>query len=174
MEFKDYYTTLGVARTASQDEIKRAYRKLARKYHPDVSKEPDAEVRFKEVAEAHEALIDVERRAAYDEITQRHADGRPFEPPPGWDSGFEFSGRGAPGRGAAGDRADVDMESFSDFFGSLFGRGARGDHGGRVDTAPPRAPTLAPRRGVITMPKWPSTCWTPTGAHAARSRCAGR
>ncbi len=131
MEFKDYYDTLGVARTASQDEIKRAYRKLARKYHPDVSKEPDAEVRFKDVAEAHEALIDVERRAAYDEIAQRHADGRPFEPPPGWDSGFEFSGRGAPGRGAAGDHADVDMESFSDFFESLFGRGARGDHGGQ-------------------------------------------
>ena len=68
MDFKDYYQTLGLAKTASADEIKRAYRKLARKYHPDVSKEPDAEARFKDVAEAHEALCDVERRAAYDEV----------------------------------------------------------------------------------------------------------
>ncbi len=131
MEFKDYYATLGVEHTATQDEVKRAYRKLARKYHPDVSKEPDAEARFKEVAEAHEALIDTERRAAYDDIAQRHASGQPFEPPPGWDSGFEYSGRGPgdgsggrPGRtsrgqaGTAGGDAD-----FSDFFESLFGRG---------------------------------------------------
>ena len=121
MEFKDYYATLGVARTATQDEIKRAYRKLARKYHPDVSKEADAEARFKDVAEAHEALIDAERRAAYDDIAQRHASGRPFEPPPGWDSGFEFSGRGAPG--AAGRHTDgADARDFSAFFESLFGR----------------------------------------------------
>jgi curved DNA-binding protein len=97
---------------------------LARKYHPDVSKEPDAEARFKEVAEAHEALIDAERRAAYDDIAQRHASGQPFEPPPGWDSGYEYSGRGSRGtprrnpRGDAGDAGD-----FSDFFESLFGRG---------------------------------------------------
>ena len=97
MEFKDYYETMGLARNATQDEIKRAHRQLARKYHPDVSKEPDAEARFKEVAEAHEALIDTERRAAYDDIAQRHARGQPFEPPPGWDSGFEYSGRGAGG-----------------------------------------------------------------------------
>jgi curved DNA-binding protein len=126
MEFKDYYATLGVERTAKQDEIKRAYRKLARKYHPDVSKEPDSEARFKAVAEAHEALIDPERRAAYDDIAQRHASGQAFEPPPGWDSGFEYSGRGGyadggmPGRhqqGAGG------ADEFSDFFESLFGRG---------------------------------------------------
>ena len=97
MEFKDYYAVLGVERTATRDEIKRAYRRLARKFHPDVSSEPDAEARFKEVAEAHEALIDVERRAAYDEIAQRHANGQPFEPPPGWDSGFEYSGAGPGG-----------------------------------------------------------------------------
>ena len=133
MEFKDYYATLGVDRTATQAEIKRAYRKLARRYHPDVSKEPDAEARFKEVAEAHEALIDPERRAAYDEIGRRHASGQPFEPPPGWDSGFEFSGRGEPD-GRHGDAAD-----FSAFFESLFGRGARsaaeqgGDHHAKVD-----------------------------------------
>jgi curved DNA-binding protein len=124
MEFKDYYATLGVDSTATQDEIKRAYRKLARKYHPDVSKEPDAEARFKEVAEAHEALIDAERRAAYDDIAQRHAQGQAFEPPPGWDSGFEYSGRG-PARGYAG-RAGGDAD-FSDFFESLFGRGGPED-----------------------------------------------
>ena len=128
MDFKNYYATLGVASTATHDEIKRAYRKLARKYHPDVSKEPEAEARFKEVAEAHEALIDVERRAAYDDIAKRHAAGQAFEPPPGWDagtsSGFEYSGRGGDGmpRGPNG-------EDFSDFFESLFGRASRG--GGR-------------------------------------------
>ena len=120
MDFKDYYATLGVERSATQDEIKRAYRKLARKFHPDVSKEPNAEARFKDVAEAHEALIDPERRAAYDDIGQRHARGQPFEPPPGWDSGFEFSGNGAMPPGGRGD-AD-----FSDFFESLFGRSQGG------------------------------------------------
>jgi curved DNA-binding protein len=132
MEFKDYYATLGVERTATQDEIKRAYRKLARKYHPDVSKEPDAEARFKEVAEAHEALIDTERRAAYDDIAQRHASGQSFDPPPGWDSGYEYSGRGdprdsgMPGRSPTGGGG---AEDFSDFFESLFGRGGRNGGG---------------------------------------------
>lgn len=123
MEFKDYYAILGVERTATQEEIKRAYRKLARKYHPDLSKEPGAEARFKDVAEAHEALIDVERRAAYDDIARRHASGRPFEPQPGWDSGFEFSGRGARGRSHRRAHAADGGADFSDFFESLFGRG---------------------------------------------------
>ena len=126
MDFKDYYATLGVEPTATQEEVKRAYRKLARKFHPDVSKEPNAEARFKEVAEAHEALIDPERRAAYDDIGKRHARGQPFEPPPGWDSGFEYSGNGAMPPGARGD-AD-----FSDFFESLFGR----SQGGRRAQSP--------------------------------------
>ena len=139
MEFKDYYATLGVEKTATRDEIKRAYRKLARKYHPDVSKERDAEARFKEVAEAHEALIDAERRAAYDAIALRHAKGQPFEPPPGWDSGFEYSGPGpggAPGRHAR-DPGDVD---FSDFFESLFGRGG-------PEGMPRRGPDGGPTQG---------------------------
>ncbi|MDL2336395.1 MAG: DnaJ C-terminal domain-containing protein [Pseudomonadota bacterium] len=116
MEFKDYYAALGVEKTATAEEIKRAYRKLARKYHPDVSKEPDAEARFKDVAEAYEALHDPEKRAAYDDIGARHRDGPSFTPPPGWDSGFEYSGRGDPD-GAA---------EHSDFFESLFGRQSAG------------------------------------------------
>ncbi len=121
MDFKDYYATLGVDRSAKADEIKRTYRKLARKYHPDVSKEPDAEARFKEVAEAYEVLGDPEKRAAYDDVGQRYRGGQEFHPPPGWDSGFEFSGRGD---GFAGD-ADA-----SDFFSALFGRRGQGHQGG--------------------------------------------
>jgi curved DNA-binding protein len=120
MEFKDYYTIMGVARDATQDEIKRAYRKLARKYHPDVSKEKDAEARFKEVGEAYEVLKDAEKRAAYDQLGANWKAGQEFRPPPDWDAGFEFSGGGFTG----GDSAD-----FSDFFESLFGR-ARGFGGG--------------------------------------------
>jgi len=160
VDFKDYYSTLGVERSASKDEIKRAYRKLARKYHPDVSKEPEAEARFKEVAEAHEALIDPERRAAYDDIAQRQTRGQPFEPPPGWDSGYEFSGRG--GAGTAGGQ-DAD---FSDFFSSLFGRaGAEGhqshaaaqpvqgsDHHAKVDIALRDAYRGAQRTITLRMP----------------------
>lgn len=120
MEFKDYYATLGVQRTATQDEIRRAYRKLARKYHPDVSKEPDAEARFKDVAEAYEALKDAEKRAAYDDVGNRYRSGQAFDPPPGWDTGFEFSG-GEPGGNHGFDR--------SDFFEALFGRRAAGPRG---------------------------------------------
>jgi curved DNA-binding protein len=111
MDFKDYYQVLGLSRDASQDDIKRAYRKLARKYHPDVSKAPDAEERFKEVAEAHEVLKDPEKRATYDQFGNRWQAGQEFRPPPDWDAGFEFSGAGSSGAGG-----------FSDFFESLFGR----------------------------------------------------
>jgi curved DNA-binding protein len=157
MEFKDYYATLGVERIATHDEIKRAYRKLARKYHPDVSKEPDAEARFKEVAEAHEALIDTERRAAYDDIAQRHARGQSFDPPPGWDSGFEYSGRGDPrdngmsGRGRTGGRGDGGgAEDFSAFFESLFGHGGRnggGDGAGGAEGTGRRGAGRGPSQG---------------------------
>ena len=123
MEFKDYYAVLGIERTASQDEIKRAYRKLARKYHPDVSKEPDGEARFKDVAEAYEALKDAEKRAAYDDVGNRYQNGQEFSPPPGWDSGFEFSGA---------DFADGHDFNHSDFFESLFGHTATGTRGSRA------------------------------------------
>src|ERR1700720_44676 len=90
MEFKDYYKIMGVARDATEAQIKQAYRKLARKYHPDVSKEKDAEARFKEVGEAYEVLKSPEKRAAYDQLGQNHRAGEEFRPPPNWDSGFEF------------------------------------------------------------------------------------
>ena len=121
MEFKDYYKIMGVERDATQDEIKRAYRKLARKYHPDVSKASDAEERFKEVGEAYEVLKDPEKRAAYDQLGANWKAGADFNPPPDWDAGFEFGGGGFTG-GDAGD--------YSDFFESLFGQGFGAAHGG--------------------------------------------
>jgi len=122
MEYKDYYGIMGVARDATQDEIKRTYRKLARKYHPDVSKEADAEARFKEVGEAYEVLKDPEKRAAYDQLGKQWKPGQEFHPPPDWDAGFEFRGGGY----TAGD-AGV----HSDFFEELFGRGFTGASGTR-------------------------------------------
>jgi len=82
MEFKDYYAVMGVARDATADQIKQAYRKLARKYHPDVSKEPDAEQRFKEVGEAYEVLRDPQKRAAYDQLGSGPRPGEDCRPPP--------------------------------------------------------------------------------------------
>jgi curved DNA-binding protein len=119
MEFKDYYKVMGVARDATEAQIKQAYRKLARKYHPDVSKEKDAEARFKEVGEAYEVLKSPERRAAYDQLGQGPRAGEEFRPPPDWGAGFEFSGAGP---------RDSD---YSDFFESLFGAQTRAKPGNR-------------------------------------------
>jgi curved DNA-binding protein len=94
MEYKDYYKTMGVVRDATQDEIKRAYRKLAGKYHRDVSKEPNAEARFKEVGDANEVLKDPEKRSAYDRLGMQWKAGQDFRPLPDWDAGFEFRGGG--------------------------------------------------------------------------------
>jgi curved DNA-binding protein len=113
MEYKDYYAILGVGRKATQDEIKRAYRKLARKYHPDVSKEADAEQKFKDLGEAYEVLKDPEKRVAYDQLGSNWNSQQGFRPPPDWGAGFEF--HGAPG--GSGRQSD-----FSDFFESLFGQ----------------------------------------------------
>ena len=125
MDFKDYYSALGVARDAGDDDIRKAYRKLARKYHPDVSKEADADAKMREINEARDVLSDKEKRAAYDQLADHVArggspDGHFRPPPPGWDEGFEFH-RG-PGQGPA-DHAD-----FSEFFSSIFGN--RGGMGG--------------------------------------------
>jgi len=122
MEYKDYYKILGVERNATQDEIKRAYRKLARTYHPDVNKEADAEAKFKEAGEANEVLKDPEKRAAYDQLGANWQQGQDFRAPPNWDAGFEFSGGGSYTEG--------DASQFSDFFDSLFGGARMG--GGRA------------------------------------------
>jgi curved DNA-binding protein len=121
MEYKDYYKILGVERGADQENIKRSYRKLARKYHPDVSKEPDAEAHFKELNEAYEVLKDPEKRAAYDQLGSNWRAGQDFRPPPGWDQGFEFHGSGFESH--RGDYARGGSAEFSDFFETLFGRG---------------------------------------------------
>jgi curved DNA-binding protein len=118
MEFQDYYETMGVKRDATQDEIKRAYRKLARKYHPDVSKEESAEAKFKAVGEAYAVLKDPDKRAAYDQLGKNWQAGQEFRPPPDWDEGFEFSGSGG-GDGFAG-YGGQGREQFSDFFEQLF------------------------------------------------------
>jgi len=110
MQYKDYYKILGVARGASQDEIKRAYRKLARKYHPDVSKEADAEERFKEINEAHEVLHDPKKRAAYDQLGSHWRAGQEFRPPPGAEDFYSERHVGP-----------EDLGRFSDFFASIFG-----------------------------------------------------
>ncbi len=133
MEFKDYYQLLGVARDAGAEDIKKAYRRLARKYHPDVSKEADAAARMSEVNEAYAVLSDAERRAAYDAIGQGRRAGERFTPPPDWDAGFEFSG---PPRGDG----FADGE-FSEFFAELFGRMGQARRGARA------RPTSAGGRG---------------------------
>ena len=112
MKFQDYYQVLDVDKSATQGEIKKSYRKLSRKYHPDVSKLPDATEKFKALGEAYEVLKDPEKRAAYDRVGQGQQAGQNFEPPPGWDEGFEFSGQ---------DNGYVDPAAYSDFFESIFG-----------------------------------------------------
>jgi curved DNA-binding protein len=133
MEYKDYYKVLGVERDATQDEIKRAYRKLARKHHPDVNSGPGAaasEQKFKDASEAYEVLRDPEKRAAYDQLGANWQEGQSFRPPPDWDAGFEFSGGGY---------TEADPEQFGSFFEELFSRRGgfgRGMHSGRQVHAP--------------------------------------
>lgn len=137
MQFKDYYKTLGVERSASDDDIRKAYRKLARKFHPDVSKEKNAEEQFKAVGEAYEVLKDKEKRAAYDRLGT-HRPGQDFRPPPGWEQQY--------GHGGGFRSEDMDGLDLGDLFGGLFGGGAGKAGGGgfgrgqRARSAAPRAP----------------------------------
>ena len=121
MDFKDYYQVLGVERDASADDIKKAYRRLARKYHPDVSKEADAEARMSEVNEANSVLSDPERRQAYDELGNRHGAGNDFQPPPDWQHSRR---RAPPGGGFNGGAGGGFNRGFSGSFNEGFG-GAR-------------------------------------------------
>jgi len=180
---EDYYKTLGLNRDASQDEIRKAYREMARKYHPDVSKEANAEARFKEVGEAYEVLKDAEKRAAYDKLGANWKAGQEFRPPPDWDSGFEFSGGGFTGGDASG---------FSDFFESLYGRsfggGARGhaafhaqgeDHHAKVQIDLEDAYTGAARTITLQVPGVDAQGHLTTRSHKLkvsipRGICAGQ
>ncbi len=138
MEYKDYYKILGVERGTDTEAIRKAYRKLAKKYHPDVSKETNAEERFKEVGEAYEVLKDSDKRAAYDQLGADWKQGQDFRPPPGWNGGGAGGFRGGMGGGEA---------DFSDFFSSIFGGGGFGGHhpGG---ARPQRRPTRGEDQNV--------------------------
>lgn len=116
MEYKDYYKTLGVDRKATPDDIKKAFRALARKYHPDINKDKGAEAKFKEINEANDVLGDAEKRKAYDELGTAYAQGQQFRPPPGWAEQHHFRQRASAGN----------AEEFSSFFEELFGSRMRG------------------------------------------------
>ena len=169
MEYRDYYQILGVARDATQAEIKSAYRKLARKYHPDVSKESDSEEKFKQVGEAYEVLKDAEKRAAYDQLGSQWKQGQDFRPPPDWDAGFEFSG----GFEDAG-------STYSDFFESIFGS-AHGGFGRQSSGFQTQAPThrvriimrasILPWRTLIMARPARLPCMLPISMRRAGSQC---
>ena len=176
MEYRDYYKILGVERSVTAAELKTAYRRLARKFHPDVSKEPNAEARFKEVQEAYEVLKDPEKRAAYDQLGKDWKSGEQFRPPPDWGSGYEFSGAGrGRGRGAARGgqrpRPAARRSSRRRTSATSSRRCSAGAPRLRVRAAQPVAAGVA---RATTMHAWISTSRRPSGAPPARSSCAGR
>ncbi|NKF21606.1 DnaJ C-terminal domain-containing protein [Solimonas marina] len=145
MEYKDYYKILGVSRSASADEIKRAYRKLAREFHPDRNKSAGAEDRFKEVNEANEVIGDPEKRKAYDELGANWKAGQQFTPPPGWGGGGFSRGRSAGGFSGGG--ADF-SDFFSQLFGGMGGMGGMGGSRGFQDFAGAEAPDTRARLAI--------------------------
>ena len=134
VEYKDYYKVLGVERTATQEEIHKAFRKLARQHHPDVAKnKKEAEEKFKEINEAHDVLSDAGKRRKYDALGANWKQGAEFRPPPGWEGMGGRFGRRARGGGAQAESFEFGGTGFSDFFEQLFGRHARGGGGFRFD-----------------------------------------
>ena len=186
MEYRDYYKILGVERSVTAEALKTAYRRLARKFHPDVSKEANAEARFKEVQEAYEVLKDPEKRAAYDQLGADWKSGEQFRPPPDWGSGFEFSGGPPPAPGAAAARSgrqrraeEFSQEEFSDFFSSLFGGGTPFGGGGYAEgcrrprrARPPRARGHRARGGLPRHHAHPGAAPAARPAPTAGSSCA--
>jgi len=153
MKFVDYYKLLGVAPEATADDIKKAYRRLARKYHPDVSKEANAEARFKEVGEAYEVLKDPEKRAEYDQLRRfGGGDGGEFRPPPGWQR-RQGNARGADFGDLGGDFGGG--QGFSEFFEAIFGHGAAGARRGGPGPGPFQS--RAPQRGEDVQARLPLT-----------------
>ena len=123
LKYQDYYKTLGVARSVSQDEIKRAYRKLAQQYHPDVNKDKGAETKFKEINEANDVLKDPDKRHRYDQLGADWKAGQDFNPPPGYQNTHaDFGGFGSSGAGGRAGGFQMDGNAFSDFFDMFFGQ----------------------------------------------------
>lgn len=147
MKYKDYYKILGVGREASEEVIKKAYRKLARRYHPDVSKEKNAEEKFKEVAEAYEVLKDKDKRAAYDQMGY-YQPGQEFHPPPDWGERF---GAGGAGRGAGGGFAGFEDLGDIDLFDLLAGLGGRGGFGRRAGAEGMRGMQMPGQDAEVTV-----------------------
>lgn len=155
MEYKDYYKILGVDRNADADAIKKAYRKLARKYHPDVNKESEAEAKFKEISEAYSVLSDPEKRKRYDNLGSDWQSGASHRPPPGGGRQYQYRSTGGP----QGDFGFRDAGDFSEFFQSLFGNmgSSFGGGGGFAGASPFGARTAPPARSASRSAP-PCTC----------------